>query len=113
MKKRYGNNVSVAQDDLFRHPTAAWQEGTNFSELDKIPAIKVKVTLNHRYGNTRMTNLYLPPGEVVTFELISEDAAGKVSVQINQQKIQKGGAIGYRYPYQIGTTTLSKKINKW
>lgn len=109
----YCNKVDLTQDQLFRHPVAPMQDGTTYEVLDKEPAVKVKITLNPLYGNTRMTNLYLPPGELITFELISDDAVGKVSVRINPEKKEEGRAFALRYPFTIGYTTLTKKVSTW
>lgn len=60
-----------------------------------------------------MTNLYLPPGELITIDLYSKEAAGKVRIQVNQQKIEKKGAVGTRYPYQAAFLLLTEKHNTW
>lgn len=122
IRNAFNKKVDYTQDELCYHETAFLQERTTKENLANLKATKVRVTLNPYVGNVRVSNLYMPPGELITVKYLSDDAVGKVSITVNSQKLSEdkaydfnpyGNEHKYRYPHQQATVSLNRKVSTW
>ena len=69
-------NTNMKQEDLFKHPAGPHQFGGTYEDIDKAERVKVKLTIDTRFGMYHTSGLYVPPGELITIEL-PDIAVGK------------------------------------
>lgn len=110
MKNFYENRVNLTQEDMYYHPAAAEEFWTTWDVIDSLQRSKEKVTLNPKYLNTRTTNLYMPPGELITFEILPE-AVGLVTVRVNYHRQEV--SLKDRYKYLQCSTKLTQTKSTW
>lgn len=110
MRNFYQNRVNLTFDDMYYHPVAPEEFWSTWEDIDSLQRAKVKVTLNPKYINTRTTNLYMPPGELITFEILPE-AVGLITVKVNYHRQEV--SLKDRYKYLQCTTVLTEPISTW
>ncbi|OHS96886.1 hypothetical protein TRFO_01974 [Tritrichomonas foetus] len=113
LRNFYDSKTDITQDKLYYHPAAAQQDFRTQEDLNNLPRWKARVVLNPYYGNTRVTPFYCPPGELLTFEFLSDEAARRgVTIRLNHQKKESDG-IGDRVNAPMAGTSLNKKTVTW
>lgn len=81
----YNFKTSLTQEDMYYHPKAPEQTWSTWDVINSLQRTKVKVTLDPYHRGDRITNLYMPPGELITFETLP-DASGFVKVKVEPHR---------------------------
>lgn len=110
MNNFYKDKVDLTQNDMYYHPKAPEQSWSTWGDIDSLQRVKVKVTLDPVHQTFRTTNLYMPPGELITFEIFP-DAVDRVDVytESHRQTVE----INERLKYLQCKTRLTQTRTTW
>lgn len=106
----YQNRVNLTQNDIYYHPKAPEQSWSTWDTINSLQRSKVKVTLDPYHQSHRTTNLYMPPGEIITFDIFPE-AVNRVIVYTESHR--QAVSINQRLKYLQCQTKLTQTHNTW
>ncbi|KAK8883082.1 hypothetical protein M9Y10_045730 [Tritrichomonas musculus] len=106
----YKNRVNLTQEEMYYHPKAPEQTWSTWDAVNKLQRTKVKVTLDPYHRSFRTTNLYMPPGELITFEVFP-DAINLVKVILEPHR--QHVSINDRLKYLQCETRLTQPKTTW